>query len=75
MTAQKVLQDQYVNDFPFLCANFLKGKSNFVCDDLIQIGKVSRESAKGNISYSCDMGECVKLVAFSCRIQVLIRNI
>ena len=60
LTAQKVLQDQYVNDFPFLCA--IKGKSNFVCDDLIQIGKVSRESAKGKYQFSCDMGECVKLV-------------
>ena len=58
LTAQKVLQDQYVNDFPFLCA--IKGKSNFVCDDLIQIGKVSRESAKGKYQFSCDMGECVK---------------
>ena len=56
VTAQKILQDQYFNDFPFLYP--MKGKSNFPCIQLCDESETSTDSAKNNYSLSCDMGRC-----------------
>ena len=56
ITAQKILQDQYTNDFAFI--HSMKGKSNFPCIDMYDISKIPYDTAKNDHTISCNMGNC-----------------
>ncbi len=56
ITAQKILQDQYVNDFPWI--HPMKGKKNFPCLALYDSKEISYEDALKNKSLLCDKGTC-----------------
>lgn len=56
VTAQKILQDQYTNDFAFI--HPMKGKSNFPCINLYDYNKIPYGSAKNNPELACSMGQC-----------------
>ncbi len=56
VTAQKILQDQYTNDFAFI--HPMKGKSNFPCINLYDYNKIPYGSAKDNPELACSMGQC-----------------
>ena len=66
LTAQKVLQDQYADEFPFI--RTIRGKSNFVCEDITATIPIKTlEEMKKNkqipYKYSADVGECSRLEA------------
>lgn len=56
VTAQKILQDQYVDDFSWIYP--MKGKGNFPCLALYDTQKISYEEAQINKSLSCEQGNC-----------------
>lgn len=56
VTAQKILQDQYTDDFKFV--HSAKGKSNFPCLDLYDCTKISYDIAKKDPYLSCIHGNC-----------------
>ena len=56
LTAQKILQDQYCNDFGWMYA--MKGKSNFPCIDLYDYKSIDYEVAKSDPSMACSLGNC-----------------
>src|SRR2546427_4344903 len=58
VTAQKQLQDQYVNDFPFL--HSIKGKSTYPCLDLMEEHKVSTQKSAMQLGLNCSIGLCEK---------------
>lgn len=56
VTAQKILQDQYTNDFNFIYP--MKGKPNFPCINLYDTSQISYEIARNDPQISCSMGQC-----------------
>jgi len=58
ITAQKILQDQYTNDFGFIYP--MKGKSNFPCVYLYDesVSKIPYDIAKNDHDLTCDVGTC-----------------
>ena len=56
ITAQKILQDQYTNDFDFIYP--MKGKPNFPCMNLYDIKEIPYGTAKNDSSLSCTLGNC-----------------
>ena len=56
ITAQKILQDQYTNDFNFIYP--MKGKSNFPCMDMYDVKKIPYENARNDSTISCNLGNC-----------------
>lgn len=56
VTAQKILQDQYSNDFKFVYP--AKGKSNFPCLDLYDSTKIEYSMARKDPGISCMNGDC-----------------
>ena len=56
VTAQKILQDQYTNDFSFIYP--MKGKSNFPCIANYDTNDMSYELAKNDPCLSCTLGTC-----------------
>ena len=56
ITAQKILQDQYTNDFGFIYP--MKGKPNFPCINLYDTSKVSYDVALNDPELLCTKGQC-----------------
>jgi len=56
ITAQKILQDQYTDDFAFI--HSMKGKSNFPCMALYDTSQIPYDTAKNDHSISCTHGQC-----------------
>ena len=56
VTAQKILQDQYVRDFGFILP--MKGKTNFPCLALYDPKERTYKSAKMDPDLSCYFGRC-----------------
>lgn len=56
LTAQKILQDQYCDDFAWMYS--MKGKSNFPCIDLYDYESTPYETAHADPSLSCTYGTC-----------------
>ena len=59
VTGQKILQDQYTRDFPWM--NSLKGKNNFLCLDLWDEAKLSFEEAIQQKNLRCNNGICTRI--------------
>ena len=60
ITASKHLQDQYIQDIPFLKP--VKGKQNFPCLKLMEFEKVSNSRRAMRWGLTCDKGQCVEKV-------------
>lgn len=58
VTAQKILQDQYTDDFKFVYS--AKGKQNFPCLDLYDTQKLDYDTARKDPTLTCVSGECVR---------------
>ncbi len=56
ITAQKILQDQYTDDFAFIYS--MKGKSNFPCINLYDTSQISYDMARNDPQLLCNMGQC-----------------
>jgi|APSaa5957512535_1039671.scaffolds.fasta_scaffold04245_1 ATP-dependent DNA helicase DinG len=56
ITAQKILQDQYTEDFPWI--HPMKGKGNFPCLSLYDSQKISYDEALKDKSLTCNNGNC-----------------
>ena len=56
ITAQKILQDQYTNDFAFVYP--MKGKSNFPCVDMYDTSQIPYDTARNDPELSCNLGRC-----------------
>jgi len=56
VTAQKILQDQYIRDFGFLLP--MKGKANFPCMALYDYEHTPYNEAKADPFLSCSLGTC-----------------
>lgn len=56
LTAQKILQDQYCNDFGWMYS--MKGKSNFPCIDMYDYESIPYAKAGADPSVSCAYGNC-----------------
>lgn len=59
VTGQKILQDQYVRDFPWI--HSLKGKNNFLCLDLWDSNKLNFDDAVKEKNLRCNYGICTKI--------------
>jgi len=58
VTAQKILQDQYIRDFEFVYS--VKGKQNFPCLNMYDPKKIPYETAAGDPDVACSNGNCVR---------------
>jgi len=56
ITAQKILQDQYTDDFSFIYP--MKGKSNFPCMDMYDTSDIAYDTARNDPELSCSLGRC-----------------
>ena len=60
VTAQKILQDQYIRDFEFLSP--MKGKANFPCMALYDYERTPYHKAKADPFVACSLGTCSWMV-------------
>jgi len=56
LTGQKMLQDQYTNDFSWVYP--MKGKNNFPCMALYEDKKVKLDDGSNDENLTCDKGTC-----------------
>lgn len=59
VTGQKILQDQYARDFPWMYS--LKGKNNFLCLDLWDSQKLDFNEASKQKDLRCNHGVCTRI--------------